>query len=182
MMQNNNQAFLQLYEPVHERFVRYCSSQAYGILDTEDLVQEAVLITLGAFDRIQNQQKLLSFMIGVVNNIVKNKRRRRKFQAEWDEAILEKLEGQLQDPALALDIQYLLKALQQLPEKQQEAILLFEISGFSIREISEIQSSSESATKTRLSRARKQLRALLSEESGQLPLSKRLAIYASILL
>jgi len=181
-MQNNNQAFLHLYEPVHDQFVRYCSSQAYGILETQDLVQEAVLITLGAFDRIQNQQKLLSFMIGVVNNIVKNKRRRRKFQAEWDETVLAKLESQLQDPDVALDIQYLLKALQELPEKQREAIMLFEISGFSIREISDIQASSVSATKTRLSRARKQLRTLLSEESGRLPISKRLAIYASIIL
>jgi len=181
-MKNNNQAFLQLYEPIHEQFVRYCSSQAYGILDTEDLVQEAVLITLGAFDQIQDRSKLLSFMIGVANNIVKNKRRRRKFQAEWDEIVLEKLESQLPDPAVALDIQYLLKALQQLPDKQREAILLFEISGFTIREISDIQTSSEGATKTRLSRARKQLRELLSEEGGRLPLSTRLAIYASVLL
>lgn len=179
---SSHQEFLHWYEPIHEQFVRYCRSQAFGILETEDIVQEAVLATLGAFSRIREKEKLLSFMIGVVNNLVKNKRRRAKLNGEWDEKVLDKLESELQDPEVALDIHYLLKALQQLPEKQREAIILFEISGFSIREISEIQESSEPATKTRLHRGRQYLKELLVEEGGKLPLSKRLAIYASILM
>jgi len=181
MKANTHQEFLDWYQVIHQRFVRYCRTKGHGIMETEDLVQEAVLATLQGFYRIQNKEKLLSFMIGVVNNIIKNKLRRKKFSAELDERALEKLESQVTDPELALDIHYLHKAIQQLPEKQKEALLLFEISGFSIKEVSKIQDSSESATKTRLSRARKALKTLLSEEINSMSLSNRLAIYASIL-
>lgn len=174
--------FLQWYEPIHPALTRYCSSRAWGFIETEDLVQEAVLATLQNFGRVRNKERLLGFMIGVVNNIIKNKLRRRKFRGEWDEKLMEKIESRITDPAIALDIHYLHKTLEQLPERQREALTLFEISGFSIREISVIQKSTEAATKTRLSRARKQLRKLLSEENSTMSLAQRLAIYTSILL
>lgn len=179
MQQTIQRDFLNWYQPVHEPFVRYCSSRAYGIMEAEDLVQEAVLAALQGFERLKQKEKLLSFMIGVVNNILRNKRRRMKFKAEWDEKVLEKLESQSPSPDIALDIHYLLKALEQLPPKQKEAVLLFEVSGFTMKEISEIQQSSLPATKTRISRGRQALKKLLSEDGGKLPLSKRLAIYAS---
>ena len=182
MNNNPHTEFLKWYEPVHERFVRYCSSRAFALMETEDLVQESILNTLQAFYRIEDKQKLLGYMIGVANNLVRQARRRQKFKGEWDEKVLEKIESRTSDPEVALDIHYLLKAIQQLPARQREAIVLFEISGFNIREISEIQTSSEGATKTRLSRARQQLKKLLSEDDRPMPLSKRLAVYASILI
>ena len=48
----------------------------------------------------------------------------------------------------------LYKALNTLPTNQKEALILFEISGFSIKEVCEIQKSSESAVKQRLKRGR----------------------------
>lgn len=181
MKPNPHQDFLDWYQPIHEAFTRYCSSRAYALMETEDLVQEAVLATLQGFTRVEDKQKLLGYMIGVANNIVRNKRRRLKFRGEWNEKALEKLESQTESPEVALDIHYLLKTLEQLPEKQREAILLFEISGFSMKEISDIQDASLAATKTRISRGRKKLRELLSEEGSHLSVAQRLAIYASIL-
>ncbi|MCB0519377.1 MAG: RNA polymerase sigma factor [Lewinellaceae bacterium] len=181
MVQSPHEEFLRWYEPVHDRFVRYCGSRALGLMETEDLVQEAVLHALQAFYRIEDKQRLLGYLIGVVNNLVKQARRRQKFVGAWEEKTLSKLESRTGDPETALDIQYLLKAIQQLPRQQREALVLFEISGFSIREISEIQVCSEGAVKTRLSRSRQRLRELLSEDGRPMPLSKRLAIYASLL-
>ncbi len=179
----SHQDFLQWYEPIHAAFVRYCSSRTYGWMDTEDLVQETVLATLEAFYRIDKKEKLLSYMIGVANNKLKNKWRRSKFQAAWQEDILEKMESRIGDPELALDIRELHRGIDQLPEKQKEALLLFEISGFSIRELAAIQDSSESAVKTRLSRARQALKALLNENnkaSSKRSFAQQLALYASL--
>lgn len=173
--------FLEKYKPFHEPFTRYCSSRTFGWMETEDLVQESVLSALENYERIEDKDKLPGYLIGIANNVVKNKRRRLKFKGEWNEAQMAKLESQTQDAEVALDIQFLQKAIEQLPEKQKEALVLFEISGFSIREISEIQQSTEGATKTRLSRARQGLRELLREDGKQIPLAKRLAIYASFL-
>ena len=74
----------------------------------------------------------------------------------------------IQNDPLISDFEYdqLYKALEKLPELQREALILFEISGFSIKEIAGIQSSSEDAVKQRLSRGRKELLELLSEKSN----------------
>jgi len=181
MKSNTNQAFLDWYEPIHSRFIRYCSTVSYGILETEDLAQEAIIATLQNYDNINDKNKLLNYMIGVVRNLVKNQRRRKKFQAHWEDDLLNKLESATQDGEVALDIHFLLKAMDDLPTKQKEAILLFEVSGFSMKEISDLQESSISATKTRISRGRNILKEKLSEDTSQTPLANRLAVFSTIL-
>jgi len=174
------QEFLKQYQHVHEAFVRYCASRAYGLLEVEDLVQETILITLEGFEKIKDKTRLLSYMIGIANNLAKRYGRRRKFKAHWEEEVIEQMEAQLKDAALAVDIHYLHQAIQQLTADQRDAILLFYISGLSIKEIAELQYASESAVKTRLSRGRTELKRLLADEEHPVPLSKRLAIYASL--
>lgn len=181
MKNDPHQEFLTKYQLIHEPFVRYCSSKAFGIMETEDLVQEAILATLKKFDTIRDKDKLLSYLIGVVHNILRNRRRQAKHRGAWNDYLLEQLESKAPSPEVALDIHFLLKEMALLPKQQQEAVLLFEVSGFSIREISAIQESSESATKTRLSRARKTLRERLSDQPKKTSLSASLAAYASIL-
>ncbi len=175
------QQFLEKYKSIHEPFTRYCSSRAFGLMAAEDLVQEAVLAALEQFEQIRDKEKLLSYLIGTVQNILKNKYRRKKFQGPWDENRLQQIEDKAPSPEVAMDIKILLEAIDQLSEKQREAILLFEISGFSIREISVLQESTEAATKTRLSRARQHLRIKLNEHPKQPKLSAALSAFASIL-
>ncbi|MGH1433081.1 MAG: RNA polymerase sigma factor [Lewinella sp.] len=174
-------AFLQWYEPHHQKLVRYCSSKAFGVMSAEDLVQEAILATLANWEKIKDRDKLLGYMIGVVNNLVRNHRRRAPFRGQWDEQQLNALESRLGDAATALDISFLLKAIDQLPKKQAEALQLFEISGFKIKEIAALQQSTEGAIKTSLSRARQHLRKTLAEDGRRLSVGERLHIYTSIL-
>jgi DNA-directed RNA polymerase specialized sigma24 family protein len=49
-------------------------------------------------------------------------------------------------------------ALQTLPPIQREAVILFEVVGLSIAEITQVQHAGESAVKSRLSRGRQRLR------------------------
>lgn len=181
MTQSPHEAFLRWYEPVHEQFARYCSSRALAIMPTEDLMQEAILQTLQGWYRIQEKEKLLGYLIGVVNNLVRRAKRQQKFTGDFDEKMLHLLESRTGNPETALDIHFLLKAVEKLPEQQREALRLFELSGFSIREISEIQESSETAVKTRLSRARQKLREELLEDKRPTPLHARFASLVSIL-
>lgn len=181
MKNDTNDLFLQLYEPLHGRFVRYCSSRAFGIVETEDLVQEAVLAALRNFDRINDKGKLLGYLIGTVNNLLRQAQRRQRFQDEVGEGVLEKIQARTDDPEMALDIHFLLKAIAQLPEKQREALMLFEVSGFSIREIGEIQGDTDGTVKTRLSRSRQHLRKLLSEDARPANMAQRLSMFTAIL-
>jgi RNA polymerase sigma-70 factor (ECF subfamily) len=64
------------------------------------------------------------------------------------------------------DVYFLHEALAQLTEDQRECLILFEISGFSIKEIMEIQQSSESAVKQRLKRGREKMQEILTFEAS----------------
>ena len=67
------------------------------------------------------------------------------------------------------DNQLLVATLSQLDKKERTCLLLFEIGGFSIKEIAHIQQEkSESAVKSRLSRTRKKLKEFVeqTEEAG----------------
>jgi RNA polymerase sigma-70 factor (ECF subfamily) len=135
-------------------------------METQDLVQETVLVVMQKWDRIQKKESLLAFMIGTAGRILQNQdrksRRETRFDPEQDS--LRKLEAQTQDPALAFDIHLLYEAMNQLGEKERECLILFEISGFSVKEVAEIQNDSEPAIKSRLSRGRQKLKVILEDE------------------
>ena len=162
MDSNPHGEFLQHYQPVHNSFARYCSSHAYGIMEADDLVQESVLSTMKAFHTVRDKNKLLPFMITVANNIIRNTLRRKKFNMQLSEKHLMNFESCVTDPDIRLDIHYLYKALNKLPVQDKEAVILFEISGFSMIEIAGIQHTTEGAMRVRIHRARTRLRELLS--------------------
>ncbi|MGB3801137.1 MAG: RNA polymerase sigma factor [Lewinella sp.] len=175
--------FLHWYTPLHERFMKYCAGQTMGLESAEDIAQDAILSALEQWDRLEEKQRLLPYMIGIVNNRVRNQLRSAKVQQRYLEARKRQLTNRLPDrPELALDLHYLLRAIDRLPGLSKEALLLTAVSGFSIREVADIQNSTEGAVKTRISRARKQLRDTFDENGKPLSINERLHIYASILL
>ena len=175
--------FMRWYAPLHDRFMRYCATQTFGLNSREDIAQDAILSALEQWDRLEHKDRLLAYMIGIVNHRVSNSLRRarvkRKFEAERQRQLTERLASR---PDLALDLHYLLRAIDQLPAASREALLLTAVSGFSVKEVAEIQQTSEGAIKTRISRARKQLRDTFDEDGKPLSVADRLRIYASILL
>lgn len=176
-------AFMHWYAPHHERFTRYCYGRALGMEDAKDLLQDAVLSALEQWERLQQKDRLLGYMIGIVNNRVRNQLRGRATHDRFVEQRRRALSDRLpNNPEAALDLHYLLKAMDELPELGREALLLTAVSGFSIREVAELQQSTQTAVKTRISRARQRLRDTFAENGRRLSLAERLRIYTSILL
>lgn len=159
--------FLSLYQPIHDQLARYCASLAYGLMDTDDLVQETVLSTLKHFASIREKARLLHYMMCVAGNIVKSQARRNKFRGDYNEKAFRRLESRSGDPEKSLELHQLHLAMNRLPAKDKEALLLFAVMGFSMKEISEMQQSGLSATKTRISRARQKLREYLSDPAEE---------------
>lgn len=60
--------------------------------------------------------------------------------------------------------QELYEALNKLPSKERTSVLLFYMQGYSVKEIAEIQDTSQDAVKKHLSRGRNHLRGLLSTD------------------
>src|SRR5690606_10299330 len=87
--------------------------------------------------------------------------RRKKFSSDDPYAEL-KLIAQ-DSPELLTDYIIVSKAISNLPDQQKEALMLFEVSGFSIAEICDIQNAGESAVKQRLRRARNSIKELMED-------------------
>ena len=169
MAEAHFQEFQTRYKSIHSRFVKYCDSMAYGVMESKDLVQETVLVVLRRWNEIQNKDSLLAFMIGVASNQIKVQLRhlQRETRLELEKEALRKMEAKTQNAELAYDIHLMYQAMDQLGEKERDCLVMFEISGFSIQEITVIQKDSEGAVKTRLSRARQRLKALLEDETSE---------------
>jgi RNA polymerase sigma-70 factor, ECF subfamily len=103
-------------------------------------------------------------LFGIAQNVVRKKHRRRKFLGLFSIEQSEQLpDNRLADERLLQ--KELVDALKKLNDKQREAIVLFEISGFSIKEIAGMQQLSESGVKSNLKRGKEKLAKLLTEKT-----------------
>ncbi|WP_420385870.1 RNA polymerase sigma factor [Roseivirga sp.] len=167
MHDSKQQTFLKAYEACHDRFLRYCSTLAYGQMDVQDLVQDVLLSAYENFEKIEKKGQLIHYLIRAARNRSISIWRKRRDLIELADLHHQRLVDQGVSPETILDIELLYKMLKKLPVRQKDAVILFEISGFSIREIADIQQSTEGATKTRISRGRARLAVLLEDKSTQ---------------
>ena len=155
---------MKAYEACHEPFVRYCSAMASTRMDAEDLVQDVLLSAYHHFEKIEKKGQLLHYLIRAAKKRSISIWRKRKNEEELAQRHTERLISKGVSSDVLLDIQLLYKALENLPLGQREALILYEISGFTMKEIAEIQNSTEGAVKTKVSRGRDKLRSMLNEE------------------
>ena len=182
-MNDYQQQFLDLYEPVHESLARFCHARAYGLMEPEDLISESVLCALEKFGTLKNNEAFLSFIFSIATNILHKKNRRLKFRADFHESEAFVIKDEGIDAATRLDVAILYDALNELPKAQKEAVILFEISGFSIKEVAEIQKIKLSAAKQRLKRGREALAAIFkSDQLKNESLDKKSSVLISIFL
>lgn len=161
MKSNRKEKFIELYTPHHDAFERFCRARVYGEMEHSDLINETLLVTFEKLDSIRNEEAFFSFICRTALNILSKKHRRQKFIGKDDRKVVTTLDFD-STPDEKADVQFLYQAISELNELEQNAILLFEIAGFSIKEIAKIEASSESAIKQRLRRGREKLRKILT--------------------
>ena len=156
---------MKAYQACHDSFLRYCTSLAYGKMDVQDLVQEVLTSAYHNFEKIENKGQLLHYLIRAARNQSVSIWRKQRFQEELSKLHTERLSAQGVSPEMIIDIQLLYRMLDKLPTKQRDALVLFEITGFSMKEIAVIQKSNEGAVKTKISRGRAKLKQLMQDQS-----------------
>ncbi|WP_343606034.1 sigma-70 family RNA polymerase sigma factor [Fluviicola sp.] len=165
-MEEKQEAFLRLYEPVHERFERFCRARVYGEMDFRDLMNDSLLVAYEKFDSLRSKEAFLSFLFSICVRVLGNYHQKKRENRIPEGSTHLQIRDRQTDPQTHADIHYLYEALGQLPAEQRECVILFDISGFSIREITVIQNASESAVKQRLKRGREKLMDILTYESS----------------
>ena len=166
MADQKQKQFMKAYDACHDPFLRYCSSLAYGKMDVQDLVQDVLVSAYHKFEKIENKDQLLHYLIRAAKNRLISIWRKQRNQEALTELHAERLSAQGVSPENIFDIQVLYQMLDKLPSKQRDALVLFEISGFSMKEIAAIQSSNEGAVKTKISRGRQKLKVLMQDQTS----------------
>jgi RNA polymerase sigma-70 factor (ECF subfamily) len=151
------QAFDDHKNAVYDFALRMTASAATA----EDVAQDCFLELLRkpqSFDPARGGLRF--FLIGVARNLVYRRWRAEQRFIPTDD--LDDVPAILPDPAAASIAETIRTAVQSLPPLQREAVLLFEYEGFTLEEIAVIASVDTGTVKSRLHRARNNLRQILA--------------------
>lgn len=166
MLKRKQQQFLSLYKPIHDRFERFCRARAYYDMPYEDLMNETLLVAFKKFQTLKSEEVFLSFLIGISTRILANAKRKKKSETFENEFHLINHPDTTDQIEQLSNTDLLYWGLSKLPEAYREALILFELTGFSIKEIMDIQQCSESAVKQRLRRGRQSLAKILKSQDS----------------
>lgn len=158
---------MKLLTPNSDKLSRYCIAIARNREDARDLMSETVLKAYQSFERVSKPDSFVYYLFSIARRINFRQQWKKRIFGNWDEKLFENIQQHETTPETNVDIQILYNTLAKLPAKQSEAVVLFEISGFSIEEIAKIQGSTQSAVKSRLKRGREKLSELISEKEKQ---------------
>ncbi len=156
--------FLKLYNEVHPNLLRFARAMTNSRDEGRDLASETILIAYERFDKVKSRQAFLSYLFSIATRIHKRRRWRLRFFGEYDEIKAGQLVAQISSPDIGPDVEILYQALDKLPVKMKETVILFEISGLNLEEIREIQGGSLSGVKSRLVRGRAMLKEILTSD------------------
>lgn len=161
---NQHDRFYALVEPHIEAVGRFVHALTRNREEARDIVGDVLLTAFEKLDTLKSEQASASWLFSIARNIVYQQKRRQKFWGFFDETKATERPSEAAQPDVSTDVALLHEALARLPEAQREAITLFEIAGLSLEEIREIQGGTLSGVKSRVSRAREELKKRLTTE------------------
>lgn len=145
-----------------ETMYRVAKTLLYSDADCADAIQEAIVKAFSKLHTLQQDQYAKTWLIKILMNECYSIMRKEKRMVSLEDYNQEKSSEEVVEKS---DYSELYEAIYRLPEQTKEAVTLYYIEGYSVKEIAGILDCSESAVKNRLLRARNQLKKEL--EGGQ---------------
>src|SRR5262245_25372422 len=164
------EAFDRLLGELRPKLHRYAARMTGSVIDGEDVVQDAIVKAIEAFPQTGAIDSVESWLVRIAHNTAVDFLRRR---ARQDAIRSDEDPDMIIDPiAFANDRQIVaasLRTFMRLPAAQRSSVILMDVLGYSLDEISGITKSSIPAIKAALHRGRARLRDL-AEEPDELSL------------
>jgi len=131
----------------------------------DDLAQDALSKALKARDSYQLGTNMKAWLFMIVRNQFYSEKRRCWRGSQLDPEVAERTLIAVDDPSAALELDEVRQALQMLPDVQREALVMVGAGGFSYEEAAAISGVAVGTIKSRVSRARNALQAILEAGS-----------------
>lgn len=148
----DSEAFIQLIQQYE--LILYRTAKRLGLKDEdiEDLLQETVMIAFEKINTLKKGQYFNTWICRILLNNCYRFMKKNKPLATMDEMVLNNLSHQ---DFLSLELD---DALNSLDDNHRIALTLYYVNGFTTKEISEFLYEPEGTIKSRISRAKKQLK------------------------
>lgn len=140
----------------HERAVRVVAGRLVGAGEAEDVAQEAFLQAYLGLERLRDPARFGSWLCAIAVNLAKMRLRSRKPVVPL--ADYPATDGGLDSAEVS---ELVTAALDVLPQREREAVLLYYVEGLSSPEVAALVGARPGAVRVRLHRARGRLRARL---------------------
>ncbi len=153
--------FWEMLSPEHRRAESFCRKLCGSKDDGDDLYQEALLAAFQGFENVRDKLAFRNWLYSIII-----RRYRNRFRQPWwkrrTTLTSEIAETHSFDPTGRFDSsRWLNRALKALKTEERALIVLFEIEGWSIAELSKIFDNPQGTIKAKLSRSRRKMRKAL---------------------
>jgi len=168
--QGDISAFEDIVHRYQDRIYNLCRYMLQGPRDAQDAAQDAFIKAYNGLRGFKPESSLYTWLYRIAVNTCHDYRRKSQREALRLAPLPENLPSDAPFPEqlyAAAEIRGRIQlALQKLPEKLRAAVVLREIEALSYEEIAAVLQTSVGTVKSRLSRAREQLRKLLQKNMG----------------
>jgi RNA polymerase sigma-70 factor (ECF subfamily) len=161
-------AFHRLLGELRPKLHRYCARMTGSVIDGEDVVQEAIAKAIEALSKAGSIVHPEGWVFRIAHNAALDFLRRR---ARQDATRSDEDPDMVVDPASTTDDRQIaaasLHTFMWLPVAQRSCVILMDVLGYSLQEISNVIDSSIPAVKAALNRGRARLRELAQEPDNR---------------
>jgi RNA polymerase sigma-70 factor, ECF subfamily len=163
--------FERLLAELRPRLHRYCARMTGSVIDGEDVLQETLIKAIEAFPHTGPLANVEGWLFRIAHNAALDflrRRSRREGVQDGDEAL-----ETIADPDSEIERRQAaaasLRTLMRLPVAQRSSVILMDVLGHSLEEISEVLESTVPAVKANLHRGRQRLVELAAEPDDRPP-------------
>jgi RNA polymerase sigma-70 factor (ECF subfamily) len=143
---------------------RYCARMTGSVIDGEDVVQEALIKAINALPKAGSIADLDGWLFRIAHNAALDfLRRRRRYEALHSTEELEMIATMVSLEPDRHAAAASLSTFMRLPVAQRSCVILMDVLGHSLDEISQVTCTSVPAIKAALNRGRKRLREIANE-------------------
>ncbi|GAA4033723.1 MAG: polymerase sigma factor SigW [Bacteroidota bacterium] len=171
---NNRKAQEQLYRLYSGKLFAVCLKYSRNYAEAQDNLQDGFLIIFQKIGQYSFKGSFDGWLKRVMINNVLQQYRQQTFLSLVNEDIAEDYEIELDDDDISLD--YLLKIIQELPDRYRLVFNLYVIDGYSHAEIAEMLNINIGTSKSNLARGRmilkEKIEQLKNEETNKFPSAK----------
>lgn len=158
----NTQAQSELYKLFSSKLFAVCLKYSRNYAEAEDNLQDAFLTIFEKIEQYKHKGSFEGWMKRIAVNTVLQRYRNEKVFDIINEDAIEDVELEVDEDAISID--YLLKLIQELPDRYRLVFNLYVLDGYSHKEIAEMIDITVGTSKSNLARARQILKQTIEND------------------